>query len=53
MCYLYMFIQKELGHYTGAINTYVECRGALVDEYGIDAPRRLDVLYEEIIKEVS
>ncbi len=53
VCYLYMFIQKELGHYTGAINTYVECRGALVDEYGIDAPRRLDVLYEEIIKEVS
>lgn len=53
VCYLYMFIQKELGHYTGAINTYVECRGALVDEYGIDAPRRLDALYEEIIKEVS
>ena len=48
-----MLIQKELGYYTGAINTFLECRGALVEEYGIDAPRRLDALYAEIIKEVS
>lgn len=53
VCHTYMLIQKELGYYTGAINTFLECRGALVEEYGIDAPRRLDALYAEIIKEVS
>ena len=53
VCYTYMFIQRQLGHYTGAIDTYLECRGALVEEYGIDAPRRLDNLYGEIIAEIS
>ena len=48
-----MFIQRQLGHYSGAIDTYLECRSALVEEYGIDAPRRLDDLYDEIIEEIS
>ena len=52
-CYTYMFIQRQVGHYSGAIDTYLECRGALVEEYGIDAPRRLDDLYGEIIAEIS
>ena len=53
VCYTYMFIQRQVGHYSGAIDTYLECRGALVEEYGIDAPRRLDDLYDEIIAEIS
>lgn len=53
VCYTYMFIQRQLGHYSGAIDTYLECRSALVEEYGIDAPRRLDDLYDEIIEEIS
>jgi len=53
VCYTYMFIQRQVGHYSGAIDTYLECRGALVEEYGIDAPRRLDDLYGEIIAEIS
>lgn len=53
VCYTCMFIQRQVGHYSGAIDTYLECRGALVEEYGIDAPRRLDDLYDEIIAEIS
>lgn len=53
VCYTYMSMQDEVGNKAGALNTFYECRGALVEEYGIDASRRLDALYQKIIKEVS
>lgn len=51
--YNYMRILKELGNHTIAIDAYWECRDAIVEKYGIDASRRLDGLYAEIIKEAS
>ncbi len=53
VCYTYMLIQKNLGQGAGAIDTYCSCRNMLVDRYGIEAPRRLDALYQEILEEIS
>ena len=47
-----MRILKELGNHTIAIDAYGR-RDAIVEKYGIDASRRLDGLYAEIIKEAS
>lgn len=53
VCYLFMTIQKKLGQFTGAMSTFMGCRKALIDRFGVDGPRRLDALYEEILHEVS
>lgn len=53
VCYLFMTIQKRLGQFTGAMSTFMGCRKALVDRFGVDGSRRLDALYEEILHEVS
>ena len=53
VCYTYMDIQKRLGQNSAAMATYQQCRSALIEKYGIDAPRRLDALYREILNEVS
>lgn len=49
----YMKVQQLLGQYAGAISTFVSCRRALVDRFGIDGSSRLEELYEEILEEVS
>lgn len=51
--YQYMKVQQLLGQYAGAISTFVSCRRALVDRFGIDGLSRLEELYEEILEEVS
>lgn len=51
--YQYMKVQQLLGQFAGAISTFVSCRRALVDRFGIDGSSRLEELYEEILKEVS
>lgn len=51
--YQYMKVQQLLGQYAGAISTFVSCRRALVDRFGIDGSGRLEELYEEILEEVS
>ena len=51
--YQYMKVQQLLGQYAGAISTFVSCRRALVDRFGIDVSSRLEELYEEILEEVS
>ena len=51
--YQYMKVQQRLGQFGGAISTYVSCRRALVDRFGIDGSNRLEELYDEILKEVS
>lgn len=51
--YQYMKVQQLLGQYAGAISTFVSCRRALVDRFGIDGSSRLEELYEEIFEEVS
>ncbi len=51
--YQYMKVQQLLGQYAGAISTFVSCRRALVDRFGIDGSSRLEELYEEILEEVS
>lgn len=48
-----MKVQQLLGQFAGAISTFVSCRRALVDRFGIDGSSRLEELYEEILKEVS
>lgn len=53
VCYVYMNTLKRLGQFTAAISSYLECHSALVERYGIEASRRLDTLYEEILNEVS
>lgn len=53
VCYLYMSTQKRLGQFAGAISTFMMCRRALVERFGIDGSKRLDALYEEILNEVS
>lgn len=53
VCFLYMNVQKHLGQLTSAISTFMNCRRALVERFGIDGSRRLESLYEEILKEVS
>ncbi len=51
--YLYMKVQKMLGQFAGAISTFVSCRHALVERFGIDGSSRLEALYQEILSEVS
>ncbi len=51
--YQYMKVQQRLGQFGGAISTYVSCRRALIDRFGIDGSNRLEELYEEILEEVS
>ena len=51
--YLYMKVQRMLGQFAGAISTYVNCRRALVERFGIDGSTRLEELYEEILNDVS
>lgn len=51
--YQYMKVQQLLGQYAGAISTFVSCRRALVDRFGIDGSSRLEELCEEILEEVS
>lgn len=51
--YQYMKAQQLLGQFAGAISTFVSCRRALVDRFGIDGSSRLEELYEEILEEVS
>lgn len=51
--YQYMKVQQLLGQYAGAISSFVSCRRALVDRFGIDGSSRLEELYEEILEEVS
>lgn len=51
--YQYMKVQQLLGQYAGAISTFVSCRRALVDRFGIDGSSKLEELYEEILEEVS
>lgn len=51
--YQYMKVQQLLGQFAGAISTFVSCRRALVDRFGIDGSSRLEDLYEEILEEVS
>ena len=48
-----MKVQQMLGQFGGAISTFVSCRRALIDRFGIDGSNRLEELYEEILKEVS
>ncbi len=48
-----MKVQQRLGQFGGAISTYVSCRRALIDRFGIDGSNRLEELYEEILEEVS
>lgn len=40
-------------HDAGAIATFLGCRRALIDRFGIDASRRLDALYRQIIEEMG
>ncbi len=51
--YLYMKVQKLLGQFAGAISTFVSCRHALVERFGIDGSSRLEALYQEILCDVS
>lgn len=51
--YQYMKVQQLLGQFAGATSTFVSCRRALVDRFGIDGSSRLEELYEEILEEVS
>lgn len=51
--YQYMKVQQLLGQFAGAISTFVSCRRALVERFGIDGSSRLEELYEEILEEVS
>lgn len=51
--YLYMKVQKMLGQFAGAISTFVSCRHALVERFGIDGSSRLEALYQEILCDVS
>lgn len=51
--YQYMKVQQLLGQFAGTISTFVSCRRALVDRFGIDGSSRLEELYEEILEEVS
>lgn len=51
--YHYMKVQQLLGQFAGAISTFVSCRRATVDRFGVDGSSRLEGLYEEILKEVS
>ena len=44
--YQYMKVQQLLGQYAGAISTFVSCRRALVDRFGIDGSSRLEILEE-------
>lgn len=53
VCYQAMKAQKMLGQFAGAISTFMRCRRALVERFGIDGSRRLDSLYEEILRETS
>lgn len=48
-CYLMMCILRDLGQYSQAIRTYLDCRRELVEEVGIDGPARLERLYRELI----
>ena len=48
--YQYMKVQQRLGQFGGAISTYVSCRRALIDRFGIDGSNRLEELYEEILE---
>ncbi len=51
--YLYMKVQRKLGQFAGAISTFVSCRHALVERFGIDGSSRLEALYQEILCDVS
>lgn len=51
--YLYMNVQRKLGQFAGAISTFVSCRHALVERFGIDGSSRLEALYQEILCDVS
>lgn len=53
VCYQAMKAQKLLGQFAGAISTFMRCRRALIERFGIDGSRRLDSLYEEILRETS
>ncbi len=53
VCYTVMVLQKQLGQSAGAIATFLGCRRALIDRFGIDASRRLDALYRQIIEEMG
>ena len=53
VCYTVMVLQKQLGQSAGAIATFLGCRRALIDRLGIDASRRLDALYRQIIEEMG
>lgn len=53
VCFEYMTSLKNTGQYGSAISTFLECRSALVEKFGINASRRLDALYDDILSEVS
>lgn len=49
--YNYMEILKALGNNTLAMDIYWKSHNAIVEQYGIDAPKHLDALYQDILKE--
>lgn len=53
VCYQAMKAQKMLGQFAAAISTFMRCRRALIERFGLDGSRRLDALYEEILRESS
>lgn len=53
VCYVWMLALRSINQHANALIAYMECRRAMAEEFGIDCSKRLSLLYEEILKEVS
>lgn len=53
VCYVWMLALRGINQHANALTAYMECRRAMAEEFGIDCSKRLSLLYEEILKEVS
>lgn len=52
-CYLLMKMLKAMGQYSKAINVFIRHKNGMIDKYGVENSKRVTLLYEEILKELS
>ena len=52
-CYLFMKMLKAMGQYSKAINVFIRHKNGMIDKYGVENSKRVTLLYEEILKELS
>ena len=48
-----MKMLEAMGQYSKAINVFIRHKNGMIDKYGVENSKRVTLLYEEILKELS